>query len=69
MGEKIVAWRDGNGKLSVMSALCLHRGVAVDSKKVAVLLFSSLSMTVFFGSATTEQVPFSEVEGKETVLP
>jgi phenylpropionate dioxygenase-like ring-hydroxylating dioxygenase large terminal subunit len=29
MGEKIVAWRDGNGKLSVMSDLCPHRGVAL----------------------------------------
>jgi phenylpropionate dioxygenase-like ring-hydroxylating dioxygenase large terminal subunit len=29
MGEKIVAWRDGNGKLSVMSDQCPHRGVAL----------------------------------------
>jgi phenylpropionate dioxygenase-like ring-hydroxylating dioxygenase large terminal subunit len=34
MGEKIVAWRDGNGKLSVMSDLCPHRGVALSVGEV-----------------------------------
>ena len=29
MGEKIVAWRDDKGQLSVMSDLCPHRGVAL----------------------------------------
>lgn len=29
MGEKIVAWRDSNGQLSVMSDRCPHRGVAL----------------------------------------
>ena len=35
MGEKIVAWRDGNGKLSVMSDLCPHRGVALSVGKLS----------------------------------
>ena len=35
MGEKIVAWRDSNGKLSVMSDLCPHRGVALSVGKLS----------------------------------
>jgi phenylpropionate dioxygenase-like ring-hydroxylating dioxygenase large terminal subunit len=34
MGEKMVAWRDRQGVLSVMSDLCPHRGVALSAGKV-----------------------------------
>ncbi|MGA7605392.1 MAG: Rieske (2Fe-2S) protein, partial [Anaerolineales bacterium] len=34
MGEKIVAWRDSQGNLSVMSDLCPHRGVALSLGKL-----------------------------------
>jgi phenylpropionate dioxygenase-like ring-hydroxylating dioxygenase large terminal subunit len=34
MGEKIVAWRDGKGQLSVMSDQCPHRGVALSVGKL-----------------------------------
>ena len=38
-------------------------GVAVDLKKAAVLLFSSLSMTTFWGSIITEYEPLGDVAG------
>ena len=34
MGEKIVAWRDSQGNLSVMSDQCPHRGVALSAGKL-----------------------------------
>lgn len=33
MGEKIVAWRDAEGRISVMSDQCPHRGVALSKGK------------------------------------
>jgi phenylpropionate dioxygenase-like ring-hydroxylating dioxygenase large terminal subunit len=35
MGEKLVAWRDSQGKVTVMSDLCPHRGVALSIGKLA----------------------------------
>ena len=34
MGEKMVAWRDSSGKVTVMSDLCPHRGVALSAGKL-----------------------------------
>lgn len=34
MGEKLVAWRDPSGKLSVQADRCPHRGVALSAGKV-----------------------------------
>ncbi|MGE5378933.1 MAG: Rieske 2Fe-2S domain-containing protein [Bacteroidota bacterium] len=34
MGEKLVAWRDSHGKVTVMSDLCPHRGVALSTGKL-----------------------------------
>ncbi len=34
MGEKLVAWRDNPGKVTVMSDLCPHRGVALSVGKL-----------------------------------
>jgi len=34
MGEKLVAWRDSRGQLTVMSDLCPHRGVALSAGKL-----------------------------------
>ena len=34
MGEKMVAWRDSAGKVTVMSDLCPHRGVALSVGKL-----------------------------------
>jgi phenylpropionate dioxygenase-like ring-hydroxylating dioxygenase large terminal subunit len=34
MGEKLVAWRDSQGKLTVMHDLCPHRGVALSVGEV-----------------------------------
>ncbi|MGE5601576.1 MAG: Rieske 2Fe-2S domain-containing protein [Nitrososphaerales archaeon] len=34
MGEKLVAWRDGQGKVTVMHDLCPHRGVALSAGEV-----------------------------------
>jgi phenylpropionate dioxygenase-like ring-hydroxylating dioxygenase large terminal subunit len=34
MGEKLVAWRDSQGKVTVMSDLCPHRGVALSVGKL-----------------------------------
>ena len=34
MGEKMVAWRDSSGRLTVMSDLCPHRGVALSIGKL-----------------------------------
>lgn len=34
MGEKLVAWRDSRGQLTVMSDLCPHRGVALSVGKL-----------------------------------
>lgn len=34
MGEKMVAWRDSHGKVSVMRDLCPHRGVALSAGQI-----------------------------------
>ncbi len=34
MGEKLVAWRDSQGKLSILPDLCPHRGVALSAGEV-----------------------------------
>ena len=34
MGEKLVAWRDSQGKVTVMSELCPHRGAALSIGKL-----------------------------------
>lgn len=34
MGEKLVAWRDRSGKITVMSDLCPHRGAALSIGKI-----------------------------------
>ena len=34
MGEKMVAWRDSRGQVTVMSDLCPHRGVALSAGKL-----------------------------------
>lgn len=34
MGEKLVAWRNSQGQLTVMSDLCPHRGVALSAGKL-----------------------------------
>lgn len=34
MGEKMVAWRNRNGQVTVMSDLCPHRGVALSAGKL-----------------------------------
>jgi phenylpropionate dioxygenase-like ring-hydroxylating dioxygenase large terminal subunit len=34
MGEKLVAWRDSGGKVTVMHDLCPHRGVALSAGEV-----------------------------------
>jgi phenylpropionate dioxygenase-like ring-hydroxylating dioxygenase large terminal subunit len=34
MGEKLVAWRDSSGSVTVMSDLCPHRGVALSAGKL-----------------------------------
>jgi phenylpropionate dioxygenase-like ring-hydroxylating dioxygenase large terminal subunit len=34
MGEKLVAWRDSQGKVTVMHDLCPHRGVALSAGEV-----------------------------------
>ena len=34
MGEKLVAWRDSRGQVTVMSDLCPHRGVALSAGKL-----------------------------------
>jgi phenylpropionate dioxygenase-like ring-hydroxylating dioxygenase large terminal subunit len=34
MGEKLVTWRDSQGKVSVMHDLCPHRGVALSAGKL-----------------------------------
>jgi len=34
MGEKMVAWRDHSGQVTVMSDLCPHRGVALSAGKL-----------------------------------
>jgi phenylpropionate dioxygenase-like ring-hydroxylating dioxygenase large terminal subunit len=34
MGEKLVAWRNGEGQITVMSDLCPHRGVALSAGKL-----------------------------------
>ncbi len=34
MGQQLVAWRDGTGKLSIMSDQCPHRGAALSAGKL-----------------------------------
>ncbi|MCA1900189.1 MAG: aromatic ring-hydroxylating dioxygenase subunit alpha [Chloroflexi bacterium] len=35
MGEKMVAWRDSNGEVAVLSDLCPHRGAALSAGRLA----------------------------------